>query len=172
MADEEIFGQVEFHYEIIAKRLRELSFLNNGVKIRLVDQRTARKKTLPFSAASRGFVEYINRSKTVYCTRTSSTPPGESLPSMGAISVEVAMQWNDSYAEQVLCFHQQHPAGRRRNAHDRLARGDDARHQPLHRRNEIAKKAKVDIAATTCVKAWPVCCRSRCLIRSLPRRPR
>ena len=103
MADEEVFGQVEFHYEIIAKRLRELSFLNNGVKIRLVDQRCGKEENFAFIGGVKGFVEYINRSKTVLHPNVFSAA-GESVAVSGTIGVEVAMQWNDTYVEQVLCF--------------------------------------------------------------------
>ncbi len=65
LADEDIFGTVEYHYDILAKRLRELSFLNNGVKIRLVDQRTGKEEDFAFAGGVTGFVEYINRAKTV-----------------------------------------------------------------------------------------------------------
>ncbi|TVO58942.1 DNA topoisomerase (ATP-hydrolyzing) subunit B [Denitromonas halophila] len=108
MADEEIFGPVEFHYEIIAKRLRELSFLNNGVRIRLIDQRINKEEDFAFAGGVRGFVDYINRSKTVlhptvfYSEGTAKTSNGTDHDI--EVSVEVAMQWNDSYAEQVLCF--------------------------------------------------------------------
>ena len=104
MADEEIFGHVEFHYEIIAKRLRELSFLNNGVKIRLFDQRTGKEEDFAFLGGVKGFVEYINRSKTVLHPNVFFSTGESAIPTGGAISVEVAMQWNDTYAEQVLCF--------------------------------------------------------------------
>ncbi|HNB79712.1 MAG TPA: DNA gyrase subunit B, partial [Rhodocyclaceae bacterium] len=99
LADEEIFGHVEYHYDILAKRIRELSFLNNGVRIKLLDQRSGKEEDFAFSGGVKGFVEYINRSKTVL--------HGNVFYSTGAkdgITVEVAMQWNDSYAEQVLCF--------------------------------------------------------------------
>ena len=95
----EIFGNIEFHFEIFAKRLRELSFLNNGVKIHLVDQRSNKEETFAFEGGIKNFVEYINRSKT--------NLHGNIFYSKGSkdnISVEVSMQWNDSYSEQVLCF--------------------------------------------------------------------
>ncbi|MEF8700341.1 MAG: DNA topoisomerase (ATP-hydrolyzing) subunit B [Candidatus Accumulibacter sp. UW26] len=146
MADEEIFGQVEFHYEIIAKRLRELSFLNNGVKIRLHDQRSGKDENFAFLGGVKGFVEYINRTKSVlhpniFCAS------GDSLCSNGAISVEVAMQWNDSYAEQVLCFTNNIPQA---DGGTHMTGLRAAMTRVINRyieEHEIAKKAKVDISS-------------------------
>ncbi|MBS1138050.1 MAG: gyrB, partial [Proteobacteria bacterium] len=59
------FANIEYHYDILARRLRELSFLNNGVKIKLVDQRNAKEEDFAFVGGVKGFVEYINRAKTV-----------------------------------------------------------------------------------------------------------
>ena len=103
LADEEIFGLVEFHYDIIAKRLRELSFLNNGVKIRLTDQRNNKEEDFAFSGGVKGFVEYINRTKTVLHPVIFHAA-GDADQNGVTITVEVAMQWNDAYTEQVLCF--------------------------------------------------------------------
>ncbi len=148
LADEEIFGAgtIEFHYDILAKRLRELSFLNNGVKIKLIDQRNNKEEDFAFSGGVKGFVEYINRSKTVlHPTVFYST--GESvLPNGGSIGVEVAMQWNDSYAEQVLCFTNNIP---QTDGGTHLTGLRQAMTRVINKyieENEIAKKAKVDIA--------------------------
>ena len=65
LASKEIFGNIEFHYDIFAKRLRELSFLNNGVKIQLVDQLNGKEETFAFVGGVKSFVEYINRTKSV-----------------------------------------------------------------------------------------------------------
>jgi DNA gyrase subunit B len=99
LADITIFGVVEYHYDILAKRLRELSFLNNGVKIRLIDERNDREENFAFVGGVSGFVEYINRSKQVlhpHVFHAEGVKDG--------VTVEVAMQWNDSYQESVLCF--------------------------------------------------------------------
>lgn len=103
LADPEIFGKVEFHYEILAKRLRELSFLNNGVAIKLIDQRDNKEEDFAFSGGVAGFVGYINKSKSVLHEHIFQSE-GESSAGGVNVSVEVAMQWNDSYNESVLCF--------------------------------------------------------------------
>jgi DNA gyrase subunit B len=95
----EVFGNIEYHYDILARRLRELSFLNNGVRIELVDQRTGKEETFAFGGGIKGFVEYMNRSKTVLHPTIF-----HALQEKAQVSVEVAMQWNDSYQETVLCF--------------------------------------------------------------------
>ncbi|EXI69551.1 MAG: DNA gyrase subunit B [Candidatus Accumulibacter adjunctus] len=145
MADEEIFGHVEFHYEIIAKRLRELSFLNNGVKIRLNDQRTGKEENFAFLGGVKGFVEYINRTKSVLHPNIFHAA-GEAVTAGGAISVEVAMQWNDSYVEQVLCFTNNIPQA---DGGTHMTGLRAAMTRVINRyieENEIAKKAKVDIS--------------------------
>ena len=144
MPDDDIFGLVEFHYEIIAKRLRELSFLNNGVKIRLIDQRIGKEENFAFLGGVKGFVEYINRSKSVLHPNIFHAT-GESLIPNGAIGVEVAMQWNDSYAEQVLCFTNNIPQA---DGGTHLTGLRAAMTRVINKyieEHEIAKKAKVDI---------------------------
>jgi DNA gyrase subunit B len=99
LASRQIFGAVDYHYDILARRLRELSFLNHGVRIVLVDQRSGKEENFAFSGGVKGFVEYMNRAKTVLHPVVFSAQ-GEK----DGISVEVAMQWNDSYQENVICF--------------------------------------------------------------------
>ena len=144
LADEEIFGTIEFHYDILAKRLRELSFLNNGVKIKLVDQRHAKEEDFAFSGGVKGFVEYINRTKTVLHP-TVFYSAGESIQNGVSIGVEVAMQWNDSYAEQVLCFTNNIPQS---DGGTHLTGLRAAMTRVINKyieEHEIAKKAKVEI---------------------------
>ena len=103
LPDETIFGHVEFHYEILSKRLRELSFLNNGVRIRLIDQRNGKEEDFAFAGGVKGFVEYINKAKTVLHSNIFHVV-GESAAGGVSVGVEVAMQWNDAYNESLLVF--------------------------------------------------------------------
>ncbi len=107
LPDDEIFTQnLDFHYDVLAKRLRELSFLNNGVKIKLVDQRQGKEEDFAFAGGVKGFVEYINKNKSVLHPNVFHAMGTRKLETVAGleIGVEVAMQWNDGYNEQVLCY--------------------------------------------------------------------
>ncbi|HEU4589773.1 MAG TPA: DNA gyrase subunit B [Steroidobacteraceae bacterium] len=94
-----IFTNITFDYEVLAKRLRELSFLNSGVRIELIDEREAKSDVFEHQGGLQEFVKHLNRSRTavhpsVFWFRSQE----------GTIGVEIAMQWNDSYTESMFCY--------------------------------------------------------------------
>ena len=101
--DGEVFSVLEFHYDTLAQRLRELSFLNRGVHIRLTDERDGKSADFQYEGGIRSFVEHLSRNKA----------PLHALPvyledvrddGTGAETVEIALQWTDGYQEQTYCF--------------------------------------------------------------------
>jgi len=96
----ETFSDIEFHYSILAKRLRELSFLNSGVKVVLTDERDGKTDTFAYEGGISSFVEHVGRGKTPLHP---SIIHFEGNDNEGT-TVEVAMQWTDSYRENVFCF--------------------------------------------------------------------
>jgi DNA gyrase subunit B len=95
----QIFSNIQFSFDTLAKRLRELSFLNSGVRIELIDEREDKQEVFQHQGGLQEFVKHLNRSRTpvhdsVFWFRTQEGPT----------SVEVALQWNDSYQESMYCY--------------------------------------------------------------------
>ena len=140
MPSEETFVNIDFHFDLLAKRIRELSFLNNGVNIDLIDHRSGKTENFASSGGIKGFVQFMNRSKSSLHDNIFYAESSEK----DGITMEVSMQWNDSYGENVQCFTNNIP---QRDGGTHLTGLRAALTRTINtyiESNELAKKAKVE----------------------------
>ena len=140
MPSADTFVNIDFHFDLLAKRIRELSFLNNGVNIDLIDHRSGKTENFASSGGIKGFVQFMNRSKSSLHDNIFYAESAEK----DGVTMEVSMQWNDSYGENVQCFTNNIP---QRDGGTHLTGLRAALTRTINTyidSNELAKKAKVE----------------------------